>query len=275
MRFFFSAAIVFRSLSNTGTSQKPYWPRCRVEFVFKLGKYSRLVGILGEVLMTIGVIILLYLAWQLWVNNAILAEEQHKVSEKLSKEWATDIDRTLTPIVAEDFGPAPEFGGVGEGQNFATIYIPRLGPDSTRVVANGIDLATILDKGYYGHYPETQWPGQPGNFALAVHRTGDGSPFADSNKLAPGDKIYVETAEGFYTYAFRNYEYVIPTRVDVLLPQPSVSSESIGQNIITITTCNPLLGDAERMIVYGVLESWRPQSAGPPPAMVKSKNGEN
>lgn len=233
------------------------------------------MGIVGELLITFGVIVLLFLAWQLWINNAVVASEQKTASEKLSKEWAAGKDTTATAAASEDFGPAPAFGGVDEGAKFATLYIPRLGKDSTRVVANGVDVATILDRGYYGHYPQTQWPGEPGNFAVAVHRTGNGSAFADSPTLQPGDKIYVETEEGFYTYSFRNYEYVLPTGVDVLLPVPGSNAAANGQNIITITTCNPLLGDAERMIVYGVLESWRPQSAGPPPAMVKSQKGES
>jgi sortase A len=33
---------------------------------------------------------------------------------------------------------------------------------------------------------------------------------------------------------------------------------------ITLTSCNPLLSTAERIIAYGVLESWQPTSAGPP-----------
>ena len=163
--------------------------------------------------------------------------------------------------------------GVGEGAKFATIFIPRLGPDSTRVVANSVDTTTTLDRGYFGHYPDTQWPGQPGNFALAVHRTGNGSPFADSPKLQLGDKIYVETSEGYYTYVFRNYEFVQPTAVDVLLHVPGTNSSPEGQNILTITTCNPLLGDAERMIVYSVLESWRPHDAGPPQEMTEGLEG--
>jgi sortase A len=142
-------------------------------------------------------------------------------------------------------------------------------------VKNGIDLPTILNNGYYGHYPDTQWPGQPGNFAVAVHRTNWGSPFGDAPKLQLGDKIYVETADGYYTYAFRNYEFVLPTAIDVLLPVPGTNEAPGEQSILTITTCNPLLGDAERMIVYSVLESWRPRSAGPPAEMAETVKADS
>ena len=233
------------------------------------------MGIVGELLITFGAVVLLFLAWQLWINNAVVADQQHKASQELSQQWSTDKDKTASAPANEDFGPAPAFAGVGEGAKFATIYIPRLGSDSTRVVKNGIDLPTILNNGYYGHYPDTQWPGQPGNFAVAVHRTNWGSPFGDAPKLQVGDKIYVETADGYYTYAFRNYEFVLPSAVDVLLPVPGTNESPGDQSILTITTCNPLLGDAERMIVYSVLESWRPHSAGPPAEMAKTQKVES
>jgi sortase A len=33
---------------------------------------------------------------------------------------------------------------------------------------------------------------------------------------------------------------------------------------MTITTCNPELGNAERLITYAVMVGWRPKDAGPP-----------
>ena len=229
------------------------------------------MGIVGELLITFGAIVLLFLAWQLWINNAVVASQQQSASQELVKEWSTDKDKIASAPSTEDFGPAPAFTGAGEGAKFATIYIPRLGADSTRVVKNSIDLTTVLNNGYYGRYPDTQWPGQPGNFAVAIHRTNWGSPFGDAPKLQVGDKIYVETADGYYTYAFRNYEFVLPSAVDVLLPVPGTDDSPGDQSLLTITTCNPLLGDAERMIVYSVLESWRPRSAGPPAEMAETQ----
>ena len=34
--------------------------------------------------------------------------------------------------------------------------------------------------------------------------------------------------------------------------------------IVTLTSCNPLYSTAERIVAYGVLESWQPSAAGPP-----------
>lgn len=230
------------------------------------------MGIVGELLITFGAVVLLFLAWQLWINNAVVASQQQAASQELVKEWADGKEKSDTPdVVEEDFGIPPAFAGAGEAANFATIYIPRLGADSTRVIKNSIDLTTILNNGYYGRYPDSQWPGQPGNFALAVHRTNWGSPFGDAPKLEAGDKIYVETSDGYYTYIFRNYEFVLPLAVDVILPVPGTNNSPGDQSILTITTCNPLLGDTERMIVYSVLDSWRPRSAGPPAEMAETQ----
>lgn len=237
---------------------------------------TRVLGVVGELLITLGVIVLFFLAWQLWINNAIVAREQTTMTKELQAEWQAE--QPSPPVNAgadsQDYGPAPAFGGVGEGSKFATVYIPRLGDNSGRVAVNSVDLPSALNHGYYGHYPQTQWPGQAGNFALAIHRTNWGSPFADSNKLESGDKIYVETKDGYYTYVFRNYEYVLPTTVSVILPTPGKNAVTKDQSLITITTCNPLLGDAERLIVYGVLDSWRPRSAGPPSAIALEASGK-
>ena len=234
--------------------------------MFKSAIFTKTLGVIGELLITLGVIVLLFLAWQVWINNAILVREQQIATSELEQEWSVGRDPEQRPAEEEkDFGPAPAFTGVAQNVTFATIFIPRLGDESTRAIINSTDLPTALDKGYYGRYEQTQWPGQPGNFALAVHRTGNGSPFANSTEFRAGDKIYVQTETGYYTYVFRNYEYVLPTAVDVLQPIPGTNAAiNPQQSIITITTCNPLLGDAERLIIYGVLESWRPLDAGPP-----------
>lgn len=234
---------------------------------------TRVLGVVGELLITLGVVVLFFLAWQLWINNAIVAQEQTTMTKELQEEWEAETPATAAPENT-DYGVAPAFNGVAEGTKFATIYIPRLGNNSGRVAANSVDLPSVLNHGYYGHYPQTQWPGQAGNFALAIHRTNWGSPFADSNKLEAGDKIYVETKDGYYTYVFRNYEFVLPTTVSVILPTPGKNAVTKDQSVITITTCNPLLGDAERLIVYGVLDSWRPRSAGPPSAIAAEVTGK-
>jgi sortase A len=125
----------------------------------------------------------------------------------------------------------------------------------------------VLDKNGIGHYPGTQMPGEIGNFAVAAHRTTHGAPFKQLATLQVGDKIYVQTADGYYTYAFRGLEYVRPNGVGVLDPVPQFAGIAPTDRILTMTSCNPMFSASERIIAYSSLESWQPISAGPPAAI--------
>ncbi|WP_281533585.1 sortase domain-containing protein [Cryobacterium breve] len=74
----------------------------------------------------------------------------------------------------------------------------------------------------------------------------------------------MQTADGYYTYRFRDLEYVQPTDVGVLAAVPHAPGATATDRIITLTSCNPLYSTAERIIAYGVFDSWQPISAGPP-----------
>ncbi|WP_286328898.1 sortase domain-containing protein [Agromyces marinus] len=84
------------------------------------------------------------------------------------------------------------------------------------------------------------------------------------DQLRVGDGIHIQTRDGWYTYRFRDLEYVTPDTVEVLAPVPHRPGTAPIDRIITLTTCNPLYSTAERIIAYGVFESWRPAADGPP-----------
>src|SRR5206468_6770200 len=84
------------------------------------------------------------------------------------------------------------------GAPVAVVHIPRLGSDYQRVIVEGTEQ-TQLAQGP-GHYVGAAMPGQQGNFALAGHRVGKGSPFLDLDTMRPGDPIVVETATQWYVY---------------------------------------------------------------------------
>jgi sortase A len=142
-------------------------------------------------------------------------------------------------------------------QAYAILTIPRLG---LRVpVAEGISKANVLNKGYAGHYPGTQQPGQAGNFALAGHRNTHGEPFRYINRLRPKDTIEVETRTATYTYT-----------VDRTLPRTSARDAGVIQPIprstvhpghgytdpgsyLTLTTCTPEYTSRYRLVVWAEL----------------------
>ncbi|WP_240898053.1 class E sortase [Agromyces luteolus] len=233
------------------------------------------IGVLGEVLLTGGALVLLFLGWQMWWNDAITGAQQSAAASDLSLDWQEQArahgdgatDDLADEIVVEDgMEPPPvDEGAHPYGEAFAVMYVPRFGADSQRTIAEGtgLDVLNSVDLGV-GHYEGTQMPGAVGNFAIAAHRSAYGGGMHEIDRLRLGDGIFIQTADGWYTYRFRDLEYVTPDTVGVLAPVPHRPDLAPTDRIITLTSCNPLYSTAERIIAYGVLESWRPASAGPP-----------
>ncbi|WP_423721918.1 class E sortase [Arthrobacter caoxuetaonis] len=224
---------------------------------------SMAVQVLGELLITAGLVIVLFVVWELWWTNIESDRLQDAAMEELFDGFEVPPMSSEAPP-PEDYGdpavlPSPE----SDGTTFAAIYIPRFGPDHARPITEGIG-PEVLDTLGLGHYPETGMPGEIGNFALAGHRQTHGQVLDAVDTLVPGDRIYVQTAEGYYTYVYRNSQIVLPEQVDVLAAVPTQPGAEPQERILTLTTCNPRFGSQERFIAYAVLDSWQPAAAGPP-----------
>lgn len=231
---------------------------------------------IGELLMTLGVVVLLYIGWQLWLNDIIVGGAQERAAAGIAEEWIAQADAAASDSLAPDsaspdpasFDPAgPPITAAPEAQTtFAVLRVPRWGADYARPIAEGTSQQ-VLNRIGIGHYANTQLPGEVGNVALAAHRKAYGGGFAGVPDLQVGDAIVVQTAEGWYTYRFRNLEYVKPSGVGVLDPVPQVPGAEASERYITLTTCNPLYSIAERVAAYGVFESFTPTAAGEPDSL--------
>lgn len=240
---------------------------------------ASVAGIIGELLITAGVLTLLYVGWQLWVGDLIYGAQRTAAGQELSQEWAQEYaapsptaapgDASADP--AGEAPPAPVEPVVlpepADGERFAVMRIPRFGADYVWEIAGGVSRERTLDPIGIGHYPGTPMPGQAGNFAVAAHRTTYGAPFNRIAELRVNDAIVVETADGWYTYRFRTLEYVTPDEVEVLLPVPQVQDAPPGSRYITLTSCSPMYAMTERIVAYGVFESFTPRASGPPGAL--------
>ena len=226
----------------------------------------------GEVLITIAVLVMLFIGWQLWWNDMIVAKEQSNAAAEVSQNWIDEAllhsenDATAAPATDPvDYGDPIVGTSPGDAQAFAVLYVPRFGAEYHRTIAQGtghnVLNSTTLG---IGHYPDTQMPGEVGNFAVAAHRSAYGGGMHLINEMQLGDAIYVQTADGYYTYRFRDLEYVPPSGVEVLAGVPNRPDVAPVDRIITLTSCNPLYSTAERIIAYGVYESWQPTYAGAP-----------
>ena len=202
-----------------------------------------MVGGLGRVLIIMGVLVLGFVAYQLWGTGIQEARSQNKLEAQFNDIIATTpapttVPTTVTTVAASTpvatvpstttlpLSAAPP-EKVKEGDPLARIEIPKIGVD--KIVVAGVALSD-LRKGP-GHYPNTALPGQIGNAAIAGHRTTYGAPFFRVDELAVGDEIIVTTVQGTFRYLVTETKIVKPTDFSVLDPTPDAT--------LTLTSCNP------------------------------------
>ncbi|WP_329597989.1 class E sortase [Streptomyces pseudovenezuelae] len=213
---------------------------------------------IGEVFITTGVLMLLFVSYQLWWTNVRAHAAADKEASSLQNDWASGKGAPGT------FEP---------GQGFALLHIPKL--DVVVPIAEGVSNKKVLDKGMVGHYGEgalkTAMPdAKTGNFALAGHRNTHGEPFRYINKLSPGDAIVVETQDEYFVYKMTSTLPVTsPSNTSVIDPVPKGSGFTTAGRYITLTTCTPEFTSKYRLIVWGKMVEERPRSKGKPDALVQ------
>lgn len=255
---------------NTRPSRRRAASRRRMQQP-KKGFWRTVIQIFGELLITAGVVLLLFVAWELWWTNI----EANNAQQEAVSQFAQDFQGPVTPqmpsvpSVPVDYGPpvvmpAPETPSTV----FGVAFIPRFGENYSRPLVEGVGQAQLDSLGL-GRYDSSTMPGGIGNFVVAGHRQTHGAVLDAIHTLVPGDKIYIQTKDGYYTYVFRNNQIVMPHRADVLLPVPTQENAVPTERFLTLTSCNPRFGAEERIIAYSVLESWQPASAGPPAAIAE------
>jgi sortase A len=222
-----------------------------------------IIGVAGELLITAGVFVLLFLGWQIWLNDIIEGAAQDQQAQQLSQTWKHDA-AVAPPLKTSSPTHPLVMSAPANAKKFGILYVPRFGSKWERPIAQGVGVADVLDAIGVGHYPGTAMPGQVGNFAIAAHRHAYGGGFENLHLLHVGDHIYIGTKDGWYEYTFRDIEYVTPTQVNVLQPVPMQPGVAPVDRLITMTTCNPFFSTAERMIAFGVFDRWYPYADGPP-----------
>jgi sortase A len=213
---------------------------------------------IGEVFITTGVLMLLFVSYQLWWTNVRAHAAADKEASSLQNDWASGKGAPGT------FEP---------GQGFALLHIPKL--DVVVPIAEGVSNKKVLDKGMVGHYSEgalkTAMPdAKTGNFALAGHRNTHGEPFRYINRLSPGDSIVVETQDEYFVYKMTStLPVTAPSNTSVIAPVPKGSGFTTAGRYITLTTCTPEFTSKYRLIVWGKMVEERPRSKGKPDALVQ------
>ncbi len=198
-------------------------------------------------LRNIGVLMILFAAWQLW-GTAIA---QHHAQAGLQSQFEAKVKAAPHKPVYSLVPASVQYPLPPEGTVMAHLQIPAIALDQYVVsgTAEG-DLA----KGP-GHYIGTAMPGQAGNVAIAGHRTTHGAPFNRLAELDPGDPIYLTTVAG------QRLTYIVAQTPYPVLPSNTSVLDYFGDNRLTLTTCNPEFSAAQRLIV--VAEYQPPGSTGP------------
>jgi sortase A len=212
-----------------------------------------LLSVVGKLLISVGVGVLLFVAWTLWGTGLVTQRQQERLAREFDQLPAFQVapkDRTAGP--PRGFKPAP-------GDPVFRLQIPAMGLDS--IVVEGVEQDELALGP--GHYPSCRrgftkplctkadevWPGEQGRVIVSGHRTTHGAPFWDLDKLRRGDRIVTRTKWGSFEYEVLERDVVEPNARDIANPVATDGSE------IVFTTCNPRFSAAQRLIVLAELTS--------------------
>ena len=228
----------------------------------KPGVAVRAVGIVSELFITAGALLLLFVVWQLVWTDVVADSEMRGAVSSLESSFANDSAPTApSPPTTPNGG-----GDVALGRATAILRIPRFGEKYAVPVYEGTDHATLTHG--VGHYSSTQGAGEMGNFALAGHRTTYGKPFNRIAELRGGDVVVVENRKEYLVYRVVATQVVAPDRVGVLLPVPDQPGVRPSVASLTMTSCHPEFSARERYVVHAQLDARYDRSAGLPAAVL-------
>ena len=206
------------------------------------GRIATAVSVFGELLITGGLLLGLFVVYSLWWTNVVADRAAHKQGDKVRDHWA------------QDTGP----GALDTKDGIGFLHVPAMSKGEV-LVEKGTS-SKILNDGVAGYYTDPAkatlpTTGKEGNFTLAAHRDGHGAKFHNIDKIKKGDAIVYETKDNWYVY--KVYDILPETskyNVDVLDRIPKESGKKKAGHYITLTTCTPVYTSRYRYVVWGELE---------------------
>lgn len=229
--------------------------------------FQMLLGFIGELLITAGALIGLFILWQVWWTDIIADREQADRITGIEEQWG---GKSPTKVGKPRTDPPPAVEHVKNvGDVEGIMYIPKFGSDYEHSIEYGTSLTKVLDKGAFGHYENTAYPGEVGNFSTAAHRQTYGAPMRDVDELKAGDPIIVGTKDAYLVY-YVSASYVVPPGdVEVVAPVPKQPGQQATERLMTITTCHPPFVSDKRWIIHAKFDHWVARSDGIPQEMQK------
>ncbi|MFF4350420.1 class E sortase [Streptomyces sp. NPDC001530] len=207
------------------------------------GRIARAVSVFGELLITAGLVLGLFVVYSLWWTNVVADRAAHKQGDRVRDSWAQDKG-----------GP----GALDTKDGIGFLHVPAM-KNGEVLVEKGTSTKVLNDgvAGYYTDPVKASLPmtGKNGNFTLAAHRDGHGAKFHNIDKIEKGDPIVFETKDKWYVY--KVYDILPETskyNVKVLQQVPEQSGKKKPGHYITLTTCTPVFTSRYRYVVWGELE---------------------
>jgi LPXTG-site transpeptidase (sortase) family protein len=218
------------------------------------GRLLTTVSVVGELLITAGLVLGLFVVYSLWWTNVVANREADRRSHQVRQDWAEGRGN------AGEDRPGPR--ALGDGIGF--LHVPAMSGDDI-LVTRGTDPGH-LDDGVAGYYTDPVKSALPwdrsGNFSLAAHRDGHGAKFHGIHRIREGDAIVFESARTWYVYkVYATLPETSKYNVGVLDPVPKESGARKPGRYVTLTTCTPVYTSRHRYIVWGELERTEPVDA--------------
>ncbi|MDQ3878197.1 MAG: sortase [Actinomycetota bacterium] len=223
--------------------------------------------VFGKSLISIGFGVLLFVVWALWGTGFYTAKQQNR----LEREFASQPDFVQPAVHHKGGGSSPyrrpPIGWVDSlkpGDAVFRIRIPKINLNEGKgfMVVEGVGEEEL--KAGPGHYPACDpdrgfvpplctsfpeaWPGEKGRVVVSGHRTTFLAPFWAINELNKGDKIFIDTHWGDFTYVVTDQRAVLPT-------DTSIVREDNDDAELVLTTCNPRFSASQRLVTFATMET--------------------
>ncbi|MFG2696599.1 class E sortase [Kitasatospora sp. NPDC051984] len=226
------------------------------------------LGLMGEMLITLGLVMALFVGYSLWWTDVVAARAASRQGDKLRQSWSAP---AVTAPGSAAPAPAPEYEA-GDGVGF--LHVPAFEKDDRTTLIRMGTNTDVLNEGVAGVYEEPYRSAMPwdaeGNFTMAAHRDGHGAKFHDLDRLADGDPVVVETRDDWYVYKVAGtLQQTSKYNVGVVAPVPEGSPFTGPGRYLTLTTCTPVYTSRYRMAVWAKLVRVDPMDARrtPPPEL--------
>ncbi|MET9958018.1 class E sortase [Streptomyces sp. NPDC006326] len=204
------------------------------------------LSLLGELLITAGLVLALFVAYSLWWTNVLADRQASARGDEVRRQWQT------APAPGAPAGP----GALDTRDGIGFLHVPAM--KNGEVLVKRGTAPEVLNDGVAGYYTEPVKSALPwdrrGNFSLAAHRDGHGAKFHNIDKVKNGDAVVFETRDTWYVYkVFAELRQTSKYDVDVLAPVPKESGRTAPGRYITLTTCTPVYTSKFRYVVWGEL----------------------